>query len=333
MTPTLTVRTGAQYAGVLGVGAYRPTRLVTNDEVCEFMDSSDTWIRERSGIVTRGWAGPEETVASMAVAASGKAIAQAGLTPDQIGFVLLATITHPFQTPSAAVEVAYGLGAHNAAAVDLSAACSGFCHGVGMANDMVRGGSATYVLVIGVEKLMDFVDKTDRSTGFIFADGAGAVVVGPTQQPSIGPTVWGADGSQLQAIAQRSPWTAVRDGEDDYPWIGMQGQAVFRWAVTAIAPVALQAITAAGLTVADIDVFVPHQANVRIIDAMAKKIGFSDRVVVARDIVDAGNTSAASVPLALDRLIETGQVRSGQRALLIGFGAGLTYAGQVVLVP
>jgi 3-oxoacyl-[acyl-carrier-protein] synthase-3 len=335
MTPTLATRTGARYAGLLGVGGYRPVRSVGNEEICTYIDSSDAWIRERTGIVSRGWAGPQETVISMATAAGGKAIAAAGLQPEQIGFVLLATITHGYQTPSAAVEVAFELGATRAAAVDVSAACSGFCHGVAMANDMVRGGSADYVLVIGVEKLMDFIDRTDRSVGFIFADGAGAAVIGPVDRPAIGPTVWGADGSQLGAIAQASSWSDLRDGGGDgsYPYIGMQGQAVFRWAVTAIPKVALAALEAAGLSTADLDVFVPHQANLRIIDALVKKLALPEHVVVARDIVDTGNTSAASVPLSLDRLFETGQVRSGQTALLIGFGAGLTYAAQVVVLP
>ena len=343
MSPPLATRTGAQYAGLLGIGGYRPVRSVGNEEICTYIDSSDAWIRERTGIVSRRWAGPQETVVSMATAAGGKAIAAAGLQPEQIRFVLVATISHGYQTPSAAVEVAYDLGVTRAAAVDLSAACSGFCHGVAMANDMVRGGSADYVLVIGVEKLMDFIDRTDRSVGFIFADGAGAAVIGPVDRPAIGPTVWGADGSQLSAIAQASSWvdlrgsdpreSALRAGDGSYPFIGMQGQAVFRWAVTAIPKVAQAALTAAGLTAADLDVFVPHQANLRIIDALVKRLALPEHVVVARDIVDTGNTSAASVPLSLDRLIETGQVRSGQTALLVGFGAGLTYAAQVIVLP
>ena len=340
MNAELRTTTGAQYAGLLGIGGYRPVRSVDNEEICRYIDSSDQWIRERTGIASRGWAGPQETVVSMATAAGGKAIAAAGLQPEQIGFVLVATISHGYQTPSAAVEIAYELGATRAAAVDMSAACSGFCHGVAMANDMVRGGSAEYVLVIGVEKLMDFIDHTDRSVGFIFADGAGAAVVGPVDRPAIGPTVWGADGSQLGAIAQATSWSDLREwgsreggGEGSYPFIGMQGQAVFRWAVTAIPKVCQAALTEAGLTAADLDVFVPHQANMRIIDALVKKLALPGHVVVARDIVDTGNTSAASVPLSLDRLIETGQVRSGQTALLAGFGAGLTYAAQVVILP
>ena len=338
---TLQVTTGAQYAGLLGIGGYRPVRSVDNEEICTYIDSSDAWIRERTGIVSRGWAGPKETVVSMAAAAGGKAIAAAGLQPEQIGFILVATISHGYQTPSAAVEIAHELGATRAAAVDLSAACSGFCHGVAMANDMVRGGSADHVLVIGVEKLMDFIDHTDRSVGFIFADGAGDAVIGPVDRPAIGPTIWGADGSQAAAIAQPASWVDLRvldpltaeAGGGAYPYIGMQGQAVFRWAVTAIPKVCQAALDAAGLTVAELDVFVPHQANLRIVDALVKKLALPEDVVVARDIVDTGNTSAASVPLSLDRLIQTGQVRSGQTALLAGFGAGLTYAAQVVVLP
>ena len=334
-------QTGPAYAGLLGIGAYRPVRSVDNEEICAYIDSSDEWIRERTGIVSRGWAGPQETLVSMATAAGGKAIAAAGLQPEQIGFVLVATITHGYQTPSAAVEIAYELGATRAAAVDLSAACSGFCHGVAMANDMVRGGSADHVLVIGVEKLMDFIDRTDRSVGFIFADGAGAAVIGPVDRPAIGPTVWGADGSQQRAIAQASSWADLRgpdqggsagatgptrsSGCRDRPCSAGPSPRSPRWPRAAL--------EAAGLGTGDIDVFVPHQANLRIIDALVKKLALPEHVVVARDIVDTGNTSAASVPLSLDRLIETGQVRSGQTALLVGFGAGLTYAAQVVVLP
>lgn len=334
MSPALTTTTGgATYAGILGIGAYRPHRVVTNAEICEQMDSTDEWIRERTGIVERRWAGPDESVVSMSVASGGKAIAHAGITPEQIDFVLVATVSHPYQTPSAAAEVAYQLGTPRAAAMDISAACAGFCHGIALANDMVRGGSATYVLVVGVEKIMDFVDATDRSVGFIFGDGAGAVVVGPSPRPAIGPTIWGSDGSQPLAIAQIGSWPEARGGEIPWPTIQMQGQTVFRWAVWQMAPVAAQALEAAGLTADQIDAFIPHQANVRIIDAMAKKLGLPERVAIARDIVHTGNTSAASVPLAMEQLLAAGSIRGGDTALLIGFGAGLSYAAQVVTVP
>jgi 3-oxoacyl-[acyl-carrier-protein] synthase-3 len=326
-------RTGAAHARITGVGGYRPARVVTNAEICERIDSSDEWIRERSGIESRRWAAPDESVVDMCLAAAGKAIAQAGIAPEQVGVVLVATVTHPLQTPSAAADVAYRLGATNAAAFDISAACAGFCYGVGMANDMVRGGSAEHVVVIGCEKLSDFTDSYDRSTAFLFGDGAGAVVIGPSDEPGIGPTVWGADGSQYDAITQRASWIDVRDHNVEFPMLTMQGQKVFRWAVWQMAPVAKQALEAAGIEAGDLDAFIPHQANLRIVDSLVKTLKLPDHVPVARDIAETGNTSAASIPLAMERMLESGEVKSGGTALLIGFGAGLVYAAQVVILP
>jgi 3-oxoacyl-[acyl-carrier-protein] synthase-3 len=217
--------------------------------------------------------------------------------------------------------------------MDISAACAGFCYGVSLANDMVRGGSAKYVVVVGCEKLSDFTDSYDRSSAFIFADGAGAVVIGPSDVPGIGPTVWGSDGSQYDAITQRASWIDVRDHNIDFPMLTMQGQKVFRWAVWQMAPVAEKAMAAAGITADDLDAFIPHQANMRITDSMIKALKLPAHVPVARDIAEAGNTSAASVPLAMERMLETGEAKSGGTALLIGFGAGLVYAAQVVTLP
>jgi 3-oxoacyl-[acyl-carrier-protein] synthase-3 len=324
---------GAAHARILGVGGYRPARVVTNAEICERIDSSDEWIRERSGIVSRRWAAPDESVVDMCQAAAGKAIAQAGLRPEQIGAVIVATVTHPLQAPSAAADLTHRLGATDAAAFDISAACAGFCYGVSMAHDMVRGGSAEHVLVVGCEKLSDFTDSYDRSTAFIFGDGAGAVVIGPSDEPGIGPTVWGSDGSQYDAITQRASWIDVRDHNVDFPHLTMQGQKVFRWAVWQMAPVAQKALDAAGVAAEDLGAFIPHQANMRIIDAMIKALKLPAHVPVARDIAETGNTSAASVPLAMERMLETGEAKSGDTALLIGFGAGLVYAAQVVVLP
>jgi 3-oxoacyl-[acyl-carrier-protein] synthase-3 len=187
--------------------------------------------------------------------------------------------------------------------------------------------------VIGCEKLSDFTDSYDRTSAFIFGDGAGAVVIGPSDTPGIGPTVWGSDGSQYDAITQRASWIDVRDHNVDFPMLTMQGQKVFRWAVWQMAPVAQQALDAAGVAAADLDAFIPHQANIRIVDAMVRALKLPDHVPVARDIVDSGNTSAASVPLAMERMLESGQATSGGTALLIGFGAGLVYAAQVVTLP
>ncbi|HEX6327832.1 MAG TPA: beta-ketoacyl-ACP synthase III [Jiangellaceae bacterium] len=320
---------------IVGIGGYRPARSVPNAEIIHNIDSSDEWIRTRSGIASRRWANDEETVIAMSLEAAGKALAQAGLTPDQIGCVVVSTVTHLYQTPSAAAEIAYKLGTNRAAAFDISAACAGFCYGLGLASDMVRGGTADYVLVIGVERLSDLTDHNDRSTAFLFADGAGAAVVGPSGEPAIGPVVWGSDGAHLDLIKQKQEWREAMFGEGgpELPALVMQGNAVFRWASYEMAKVARQALEAAGVTAGDLDVFVPHQANDRITTAMARSLKLPDRVVIARDIVEQGNTSAASIPLALERLLETGEARSGQLALLIGFGAGLVYGAQVVRIP
>ena len=320
---------GAQHARILGVGGYRPARIVTNEEICERIDSTDEWIRERSGIVTRRFAAPDESVVDMSLAAAGKAMAHAGIDADQVGCVILATVTHPLQTPSAAADVAQRLGT-KAPAFDISAACAGFCYGVSMANDMVRGGSAKYVVVIGCEKLSDFTDSFDRSSAFIFGDGAGAVVIGPSETPGIGPTVWGSDGSQYDAITQRASWIDVRDHQVDFPMLTMQGQKVFRWAVWKMAPVARQAMDAAGVAAEDLDAFIPHQANMRITDAMIKALKLPAHVPVARDIAETGNTSAASIPLALAEGLDQGRVADGDLVLLVGFGAGMTTASAVL---
>ena len=277
MSATIRSTTTPRHARILGVGQYRPARVVSNAEIVAKIDSSDEWIRERSGIVERRVAAADESVVDMSVAAGEKALAAAGLTADAIGMVLVATVTHLLQTPSAAALVGDRIGAKNAAALDISAACAGFCHGVALANDIVKGGSADYVLVVGCEKLTDMVDSYDRGTAFIFGDGAGAVVIGPSDIPGIGPVVWGADGSQGDAITQDAPWDALRDNpEHEFPSLSMNGQQVFRWAVFEMAPVAQQALDAAGVDVADLDVFIPHQANLRIIDAMVKKLRLPD---------------------------------------------------------
>ena len=329
-----------RHSQILGVGDYRPSRVIPNSEIVDLIDSSDEWIRERSGIESRRYAAADESVVDMSVAAAQKALAAAGITAAQLSAVILATVTYPFQTPSAATDVTLRLGNPNAAAFDISAACAGFCYGVGMASDMVRTHSAEYVLLIGVEKLSDFTDPTDRGTAFIFADGAGAIVIGPSDRPKIGPMIWGSDATAREAIVMQPSWLELRNpnglansGNSGWPDIKMQGQAVFRWAVYQMAPIGLKAIEAAGITVDQLDVFIPHQANIRIIDAMAKAMKLPDEIVIARDVRVSGNTSAASIPLAMSALYDSGEVKSGQLALLIGFGAGLVYAAQVVELP
>ena len=343
-TGSLVAGDGARYARIWGVGGYRPERVVPNSELVERIDSSDEWIRERSGIVSRRYAAPEETVVDMSEAAAHQALEAAGINASQLGAIVISTVTHPHQTPAAAPILANRLGV-TCAAFDISAACAGYCHGISLANDMIRGGSAEYVLVIGVEKLSDFTDWDDRGTAFIFGDGAGAAVVGPSETPGIGPTIWGSDGAQWQAIMQREPWTDYRrpqtgDGPVDktvqprnWPAIGMAGQSVFRWAVWGMAPVAQQAIDKAGITIDDLDAFIPHQANMRIIDAMIKQLKLPEHIPVARDIAETANTSAASIPLATERMLRQKEIPSGGLALQIGFGAGLVYAAQVVVIP
>ena len=334
MTARITAIVGAPHARIVSVAGYRPERVVTNAEICERIDSSDEWIRERSGIIERRWAAPDETVVDMATVAALESLEKAGITADEVGMVMLATVTHPYQTPSAAAEVAFRIGANDAAAMDLSAACAGFCYGLALANDMIRAGSARYVLLVGVEKLSDWVDPDDRGTAFIFADGAGAVVVGPSDEPAIGPVVWGADGSQKDAITMtQSLIDYKQNGGPIFPTLEMQGQQVFRWAVGEMSKASQRALDAAGVSADDLDAFIPHQANMRITDAMVRALKLPEHVPIARDIAYTGNTSAASVPLAMQRMLDDNEAPHGGTALLIGFGAGLVYAAQVVTLP
>jgi 3-oxoacyl-[acyl-carrier-protein] synthase-3 len=234
--------------------------------------------------------------------------------------------------------VADRLGLNNPAASDISAACAGFSYALAMADALVSNSQANHVLVIGVEKLSDWTDMHDRGTAFIFADGAGAVVVSPSETPQISPTVWGSDGSEFDAIISEPNWLELRNREHtkaqgQWPVLRMQGQKVFRWAVGQMPDVCRQILDVAGLSPQDINLFVPHQANLRITKAIMKALDFPESVKVATDIETAGNTSAASIPLALDRMREEGVAKSGDLALLVGFGAGLAYAGQVIRIP
>jgi 3-oxoacyl-[acyl-carrier-protein] synthase-3 len=327
-----------RHARILSVGSYRPSRVIPNSEVVEAIDSSDEWIQQRSGIKQRRWAAPHESVQMMSVAASRQALERAGMDASQVDCIVVATVSHLLQTPAVATAIAHELGTNQAAAFDISAACAGFCHGIALASDMIRGGSARHVLVIGVERLTDLLDLHDRGTAFIFADGAGAALVGPSDVAGIGPVVWGSDGEQFDLIRQKEDWrdvvgTPALPGSGVMPHLVMQGNPVFRWASYAMAKTAHQALDRAGIKAEDLDVFVPHQANMRIIDAMARAMKLPEHVKIARDIAEQGNTSAASIPLALDRMIEEGDAKSGDLALLIAFGAGLAYAAQVVTVP
>jgi 3-oxoacyl-(acyl-carrier-protein) synthase III len=310
-------------ARILGLGAYRPRRRVTNDDLAEFMDTNDEWIQTRVGIAERRWASEDETLVEMAVAAGGKAIAASGLGPDEIDLVIVASASLRVPIPGIGPQVAHRLGIPRPGSFDLNAGCAGFCYALGVANDNIRAGSSRNALVVGVERLTDVTDQNDRTTAVIFADGAGAAVVGASEEPGIGPVAWGSDGDQYSAIeiaAGRSTMT-------------MAGQAVYRWATTKLTATLVEAMERAGVGPADVDVFAPHQANLRIVESMTKRLGFPENTVVARDIVQSGNTSAASIPLALTALMESGEARSGDLALVLGYGAGLTFAGQVLVLP
>lgn len=333
---------------IVAVGGARGENLVTNDEIAGPINSSDEWISQRTGIKTRARAHAETTILDLATRAAQDALTRAGLTGSQISTVLVSTVTHFEQTPALATQVADAVGATPAPAYDISAACAGYCYGISQADALVRSGAAEYVLVVGVEKMSDFIDPADRSISFLLGDGAGAAIVGSAPTPMIGPTVWGSDGSQAGMIYQSTSWLDYRKAELGLaelpeelpegsslhtPTLRQQGPSVFKWVISTIPKVAKQVVEAAGLTLDDIDVFIPHQANMRITDQLVKMLGLREDVVIARDIADTGNTSAASIPLATERLIREEQVESGAVALQIGFGAGLAFAGQVVILP
>ncbi|MBM7772622.1 3-oxoacyl-[acyl-carrier-protein] synthase-3 [Actinokineospora baliensis] len=315
----------AKATRILGVGSFQPERIVTNDELSQHIDTSDEWIRERVGIAERRFANPDQKLVDMAVTAGSKALADAGLSPSDVDTVILANCTMPTPIPNGAAQVADRIGVKAAGAFDLNAACAGFCYALGTASDLVRAGSAKRALVIGAEKLTDWVDPTDRANAIIFADGAGAAVVGPAEEAGIGPVVWGSAGDLVDMIHMR-----------DDRWVFQEGQSVFRWATTKIAPIALRALEAAGVSPEQVDVLIPHQANLRIVESIAKKLranGAREDMVVADDIVYSGNTSSASIPMAMDHMRAAGRIKPGDLALLVGFGAGLSYAGQVVICP
>jgi len=316
-------------ARLLGTGSYLPERVVTNHELAATMNTDDQWIRDRVGIVSRRIARSDESLVEMAAAAGHAAITDAQLAPGDVDALILATCTPPSPIPNIAAQVATALRTGDIAAFDLNTACAGFSYSIAVAADLVRAGTARNVLVVGAEKFSDWIDPTDRSTAIIFADGAGAAVVGAADAehgPTIGPVAWGSSGDQYDAIVI----------PDRSSFLHQEGQAVFRWATTKVAPVALRAVELAGLAPADVDILVPHQANLRILESLARalrKAGAREDMLLARDIVHTGNTSAASIPVALDHLRSSGAARSGQLALLVGFGAGLSFAAQAVRLP
>ncbi|GAA4384322.1 ketoacyl-ACP synthase III [Tsukamurella soli] len=330
------------HTAILGVGAYRPRREVPNAEIVDAIESSDEWIQSRSGIKSRRFAAKDETILSMSVEAAKDALRAANMEAAQIDCVIIATNTRMVFGPSMAPQVALELGLTNIPAFDVTAGCSGFTTALANANSLIRGGTVEHALVVGVERLSDFVDKHDRTCAFIFADGAGAAVVGPSEEVGIGAVAWGADGNFTNAIYQDKDFTtffdeveAVRDGAElpERPYIRMEGRQVFRWCATFLLGACQDALAKAGLEAKDIEVFIPHQANIRITQVLTKALELPEDVVIAEDIVTTGNTSAASIPLAMEELIRSGKAKPGQTALVMAFGSGLAYAGQVVTLP
>jgi 3-oxoacyl-[acyl-carrier-protein] synthase III len=307
---------------ILSVGHYQPSRVLTNDDLAQMVDTNDEWIQSRVGIKERRIA-DGETVADMAGFAAEKALAASGLTTADIDMVVVATCSSADRSPNVACRVALKLGIAAPAAFDVNTACSGFSYALAMADHAIRAGATRNAIVIGAEKLSEMTDWSDRSTCVIFGDGAGAVVVtaaGEGEKPGVGPVVWGSDPSDAIVI------------EGWRPYIVQEGQRVFRWATTKVPVIAKEICEKSGIAPEELGGFIPHQANLRIIEPVARKLGV-DPEVVARDIVESGNTSAASIPLAFSKMLERGEIKSGTPVLLIGFGGGLTYAGQVVRCP
>ncbi len=330
---TLKQSHGAAFTRIYSYGAARGDRVVGNDELVAAIDSSDEWIQQRTGIATRTRASAGTLAVDLATEAAREAIAKAGIQPSQVDLVIVATISNVQQTPSIAAVVADRVGANPAAAYDANAACAGFSYGVTQADALIRSGAAHFALVIGAEKLSDFVDPTDRSISFLLGDGAGAVVIGPSDFAGIGAAVWGSDGSKADAVGMNATLVEYRDGKAPWPTLRQEGQTVFRWAVWDMTKVAKEAMAAAGVTADQLSAFIPHQANMRIIDEFAKQLKLPHSVVIARDIATTGNTSAASIPLATHRLLEEHPELSGGLALQIGFGAGLVFGAQVIVLP
>ena len=332
--PTLNQPTGPAHSRIYSLGAARGDLVVPNDDLVGPIDSSDEWIRQRTGIIERRRASEKLDAVDLAEIASKEAIEKAGIAPSEIDAVIVATISNSVQTPSLASLLCDRIGATPAPAYDVSAACAGYTYGIAQADALIRGGIAQYVLVVGAEKLSDFANPTDRTISFLLGDGAGAAVVGPSDEPGIGSTVWGSDGSKWDSVGMdRTIKEAFDDPDGEFPTLRQDGQTVFRWAVWEMAKVAKDAVEKSGLTPEDLSAFVPHQANMRIIDEFAKQLGLPESVLVARDIQTTGNTSAASIPLAMHRLLEEHPEASGGYALEIGFGAGLVFGAQVVRMP
>ncbi|WP_082473704.1 beta-ketoacyl-ACP synthase 3 [Curtobacterium sp. Leaf261] len=313
---------GAPGSRIIGFGHHQPERVMTNDDLAEIVDTNDEWIRTRTGIRTRHIGSESDSVTSMAIEAGRAALADAGVDPGEVDQVIVASTSHRDRAPYSAGRVAVGLDMRTPMPIDVNTACSGFESAVALADMSIRTGSATTSLVIGSELISGIVDWTDRSTCVLIGDGAGAAVIQRSETPEIGPVSWGSVPHLLNAVLV----------EGDPERFSQEGRSIYRWAITEAEGHARAVVEKAGLTMDDIQVFAFHQANLRIVEPLAKALGAGDRFVLA-DVVESGNTSAASVPLGLSKAWARGDLPEGVPALLFGFGGGFTHAGQVVTTP
>jgi len=331
-------------SAILGVGHYVPTKVVTNDDLAKLMPTSDEWIQQRTGIKERRFIEEDGIGASdLAIPATKMALERAGRDLRDVDMIVFATLSPDVNFPGSGCLLGDKLGVRGVPAIDIRNQCSGFLYGLSVADAWVRAGVYKNVLVVGAEVHSTGVDFSERGrdVAVLFGDGAGAALVGesPSESRGIMSLKLHADGAGAKDLWLPAPASnkiprltkEMLDRGEHYPQ--MNGKQVFRWATEKMPEVAQEALSAAGMTTADVDLFVPHQANMRITDAMARAMKLPDTVRIARDIADQGNTSAASIPLALDRMVAEGDARPGDTALLIAFGAGLAYAAQVVTVP
>ena len=324
----------AIYAHIVGWGKYVPERVVTNHDLAKFMDTSDDWIKSRTGISERRFAEPHESTATMAIAAAQIALDRARITPSTIDLIIVATLSPEHIFPATACLVQDAIGASHAGAFDLGAACSGFIYALSVGSAMIRSGSAKVVLVIGAEAVSRFLDKEDRTTYPLFGDGAGAVVLQAHQTPGgVLATVLGSDGSGAEHLgipAGGSKFPACQQTIDQrLHYMKMNGREVYRFATRVMGRVAKQACEQAGIGLDEIDLFIPHQANIRIIESATKYLKISsDKVFTNLDKY--GNTSSASIPIALCEAIDAGRIQAQDKLVMVGFGGGLTWGATVV---
>jgi 3-oxoacyl-[acyl-carrier-protein] synthase-3 len=315
------------YSRIIGTGSYLPSRVLTNAELAGTVDTSDEWIRQRTGICERHIAAEGELASDLALQASRRALEMAGIAAGQLDLIIVATTTPDMVFPSTACILQSKLGVKGMPAFDVQAVCSGFVYALSIADQFMRSGQYEHILVVGAEVYSRILDWSDRGTCVLFGDGAGAVVLKRSSKPGILAARLHADGSHAEILSV--PGQVCRGAVSGTPLLQMDGGAVFKFAVKVLEEVALETLEAAGLQKTDIDWLIPHQANIRIIQATAKKLGLSmERVIVTVD--RHANTSAASVPLALDEAVRDGRIRPGQRVMLEGVGGGFTW-GAVLL--